>query len=119
MRGSADPPSRTSPLLPGDLDRDEDEDGHLTAEELIQIQAGRLEERAAIRAAVQQTWETETPPEPPTTSRWRAPSIQEVFGSQTPTRAPSREHRNQRLPGTFSPDTPERPSRSMSAREHP
>ena len=39
--------------------------------------------------------------------------------NQTGTRAPSREHREQPLPGTFIPDTPERPSRSRSAREHP
>jgi len=63
--------------------------------------------------------ETECPPERPTTSRWRAPSILGVFASQTPNRAPSREHREQSLPGTFIPDTPERPSRSKSAREHP
>ena len=42
-----------------------------------------------------------------------------VFESQTPTRAPFREHREESLPGTFIPDTPERPSRSWSAREPP
>jgi len=42
-----------------------------------------------------------------------------VFGSQTLTRAPSREHREQSLPGTFIPGTPERHSRSRSAREPP
>jgi len=117
--GSADTPARTSHLLPGDLDTDSDEDHNLTAEELIQREARRLEERAAARAAAQQTSETERPPKRPTTSGWRAPSILGVFGSQTPTRAPSREHREQSLPSTFIPDTPERPSRSRSAREPP
>jgi len=119
MPGSADIPAITTHLLPGDLDTDSDEDHNLTAEELIQREARRLEERAAARAAAQQTSETERLPERPTTSRWRAPSILGVFGSQTPTRAPSREHREQSLPGTFIPDTPERPSRSRSAREPP
>ena len=50
---------------------------------------------------------------------WRAPSILGVFGSQTPTRAPSTEHSEQSLPGTFIPDTIERPSRSRSTREPP
>ena len=50
---------------------------------------------------------------------WQAPSILGVFGSQTPTRVPSREHREQSLPSTFISETPERPSRSKSAREHP
>jgi len=63
--------------------------------------------------------ETERLPERRTTRRWQAPSILGVFGSQTPTRAPSREEREQQLPGTFIPETPERPSRSRSAREHP
>jgi len=119
MPGSADTPARTSHLLPGDLDTDSDEDHDLTAEELIQREARRLEDRAAARAAVQQTSETERPPERPTTGRWRAPSILGVFRSQTPTRAPFREHREQQLPGTYIPDTPERPSRSQSTREPP
>jgi len=85
--GSVDTPARTRHLLPGDLDTDSDEDHNLTAEELIQREARRLEEGAAARAAAQQTLETERPPERPTTSRWRAPSILGVFGSQTPTRA--------------------------------
>jgi len=119
MPGSAHTPARTTHHLQGDLDTDSDEDHHLTAEELIQREARRLEERAAARAAVQQTSETDRPPERPTTSRWRAPSILGGFGSQTPTRGPSREHREQQLPGTFIPDTPERPSRSRSVREHP
>jgi len=106
-------------ILPGDLDTDSDEDHDLTAEELIQREARWLEERAAARAAAQQTSETERLPERPTTGRWRAPSILGVFGSQTPTRAPARDHRDQPLPGTFIPDTPERPSRSRSAREPP
>jgi len=89
MPGSADTPARTSHVLPGDLDTDSDEDHDLTAEELIQREARRLEERAAARAAAQQTSETERPPERSSTSRWRAPSILGVFGSQTPTRAPS------------------------------
>jgi len=42
--GSADTPARTSHLLPGDLDTDSDEDHNLTAEELIQREAQRLEE---------------------------------------------------------------------------
>jgi len=117
--GSADTPARTSHLLPGDLDTDSDEDHDHTAEELTQSEARRLEERAAARAAAQETSETERPLECPTASRWRAPSILGVFGSQTPTRAPSRKHREQQLPGTFIPDTPERPSRSRCAREHP
>jgi len=117
--GSAHRPARTSHLLPGDLDTDSDEDQDLTAEELIQREGRRLEERAAARAAAQQTSNTERPPERPTTSRWRAPSILGVFGSQTPTTGPSQEPREQQLPGTFIPDTPERPSRSRSAREHP
>jgi len=116
---SADTPTRTTHLLPGDLDTDSDEDNNLTAEELIQREAWRLEERAAARAAAQQTSETERPPEHLTTSRWRAPSILGVFGSQTPTSSASREHREQPLPGTFIPDTPERPSTSRSAREPP
>jgi len=65
------------------------------------------------------TLETECSTECPTTSRWLAPSILGVFGSQTPSRAPSQEHREQWLPGTFIPDTPERPSRPRSAREPP
>jgi len=119
MPGSADTPARTSHLRPGDLDTDSDEYHDLTAEELIQREARRLEERGAARVAAQQTSETECQPECPTTSRWRAPSIPGVFGSQTPTRVPSREHRDQPLPSTFVPDTPERPSRSRSARDHP
>ena len=102
--GAVDTPARTTDLLPGDLDTDSDEDHNLTAAELIQREARRLEERAAARAAAQQTSETEPPPERPTTSRWRAPSILGVFGSQTPTRAPSREHREQSPPGKFIPD---------------
>jgi len=117
--GSADTLARISHLLPGDLDTDSDEDHNLTAEELIQREAQRLEERAAARAAAEQTSETEHPPERPTTSWWRAPSILGVFGSQIPTRAPSREHREQSLPDTFIPDTPERPSRSRSGRPPP
>jgi len=89
--GSPDTLARTSHLLPGDLDTDSDEDHDLRAEELIQREARRLEEEAAARAAAQQTSDTERPPERPTTSRWRAPSILGVFGSQTTTRAPSRE----------------------------
>ena len=76
-------------------------------------------EKASARAAAQQTSETEPPPEPPTTSSWRAPSILGVFRSQTPTRAPSREHREQSLPGTFIPNIPERPSRFWTSREPP
>jgi len=117
--GSGDTPARSSHLLPGGLDTDSDKDPDLTAEELIQREARQLEERAAARAAAQQTSETERPPERPTPSRWRAPNILGVLGSQTPTRAPSREHREQLLPGTFIPDTPERPSRSRSARAPP
>ena len=117
MLGSADTPARSSHLFLGDLDTDWDEDPDLTAEEFIQRQAWRLEERVAGRAAALQTSETERPPERPTTSRWRAPSIKGVFGSQTPTREPSREHREQSLPGTFILDTPERPSRSRSGRQ--
>jgi len=117
MPGPADTPARTSHLFLGDLDTDSDEDHNLTAEELIQREAWRLEEIAAARAAAQQTSETEHPPERPTTSRWRARSILGVFASQTPTRAPSREHREQQLPGTFIQDTPERPSRSRNTRE--
>jgi len=117
--GSADTPARTNHLLPGDLDADSEEDHNITAEELIQRQARRLEESAVARAPAQQILETELPPEHPTISRWRAPSILGVFGSQTPTRAASREHREQSLPGTFIPDTPERPSRSRRAREPP
>jgi len=41
------------------------------------------------------------------------------LGSQTPTRAPSREHREQSLSGTFIPHIPEGLSRSRSAREPP
>ena len=115
----ADTPARTSHLLSGDLDTDSDEDHDLIAEELIQRETRRLEEGAAARAAAQQTSKTKRPLERPSTSRWRAPSILGVLGSQTPTRAPSREHRDQPLPGTFIPDTPERPSRSRSAREYP
>jgi len=96
--GSADTPARTSHLLPGDLDTDSEEDHNLPTEELIQREALRLDERAAVRAAAHPTWETERPPERPTTSRWRAPSILEVFESQTQTRAPSREQREQQLP---------------------
>ena len=117
--GSPDHPARTTHLLPGDLDTASDEDHNLTAEEVIQREARRLEERAAARAAAQQTSETERPPECLTTSRWRAPSILAVFGSQTLTRAPSREHREQSLPGTLISETPERSSRSRSAREPP
>ena len=102
MPGLADTPARSSQLLPGDLDTDSDEGHDLRAEELIQREARRLEERAAARAVAQQTTETERPPERPTTSQWRAPSILGVFGSQTQTRAPSREHREQSLPGTLS-----------------
>jgi len=119
MPGSPDTPARTSHLLQGDLDTDSDEDHNLTAEELIQREPRRLEERAAARAAAQQTSETKRPPQRSTPSRWRVPSILGVFGSQTPTRAPSREHREQPLPGTFIPDTPESSSRSRNAREHP
>jgi len=85
----------------------------------MQRKARRLEETAAARAAPQQILETERTPERPTTRRWRAPSILAVFGSQTRTRAPFREYREQPLPSTFIPDTPESPSRSRSAREHP
>jgi len=70
MPGSADTPARTTHLLPGDLDTDSDENHNLTAEELIQREARRLEERAGARAAAQQTSETERPPEGPTTRRW-------------------------------------------------
>jgi len=49
--GSADIPARTSHLLPGDLDTDSDEDHDVTAEELIQREAWRLEERVVARAA--------------------------------------------------------------------
>jgi len=70
MPGSADTPSRTSHLLPGDLDTDSDEDYDLTAAELIQREAQRLEERAAARAAAHQTSETEHPPEHATSTRW-------------------------------------------------
>jgi len=117
MPGSADTPARTRHFLPGDLDTDSDEDHNLAAEELIQRETRRLEERAAALVAAQQTSETERPPERRTTSRWRAPSILGVFGSQTPTRAPAQEHREQQLPGTFIPHTPERPSRSGTARK--
>jgi len=119
MPGSADTPSRTSHLLPADLDTDSDKDHDFTAEELIQREAQRLEERTAARPAGQQTSETGRLRERPTRSRWRAPSILGVFGSPTPTRAPSREHREQPLPGTFIPDRPETPSRSRRAREDP
>jgi len=53
--GPADTSARATHLLPGDLDTDSDEDYNLTAEELIQREARRLEERAAARAAGQQT----------------------------------------------------------------
>ena len=119
MPGSADTPARTSHLLPGDLDTDSDDDHNLTAEELIQRNARQLEETAAARTAAQQTSETERPPERPSTSMWPAPSILGVFGGQTPTRAPSRQDREQSLPGTFIPDTPERPSISRSGRQPP
>jgi len=89
MPGSTDTPARTSYLLPGDLDTDSEEGHELTAEELIQREAQRLEERAAARAAAQRTLETEHPPELPTTNRWQAPRILGVFRSLTPTRAPS------------------------------
>jgi len=93
MPGSSDIPARSSHLLPIDLDTDSDEDQNLTAEELIQKQVRRLEDRAAARAEAQQTSETECPPERSTTSRWRPPSILGLFGNQTPTTAPSRDHR--------------------------
>jgi len=115
----ADTQARTSHLLPGDLDIDLDEDHELTAEQLIQREARRLEERAAVSLAAQQTSETERQSERPTIRTWRASSILGVFGSQIPTTAPSREQREQQLPGTFIPDTPERLSRSRSASEPP
>jgi len=117
--GSAHTPARTSHLLQGDLDTDSDADHDLTAVELIQRGARRIEERAAARTAAHQASESEHPPERPSTSRWRAPTILGVFGSQTPTRVPFRQHREQSLPGTFIPDTPERPSRSRSGRQPP
>jgi len=68
--GLPDISARTSHLLPGDLDTDSEKDHDLTAQELIQREARRLEERAAARAAAQQTSETKRPPERSTTSRW-------------------------------------------------
>jgi len=117
MSGQPETTPRSSHLLPGQLYTDSDEDRKLTAEELIQRETQGLEKRAGARAAAQGTSETERPPERPSTSRWRAPSILRVFGSQTPTRAPSRELREQSLPGTFIPDTPERASRPRNSRQ--
>jgi len=65
MPASADKPARTGYLLPGELDTDSEEDHNLTAEELIQSEARRLEERAATRAAAQQTLETQNPTRTP------------------------------------------------------
>ena len=83
---SADTPARGSYLLPGDLDTDSEEE--LTAEKIIQREAQRTKKNGAVQAAAQQTSETERPPERSTTSRWQAPSVLGVFGSQIPTRAP-------------------------------
>jgi len=91
--GSADTPARSSHRLLAELDTDSDEDHDLTAEELIQRETRRLDERAAARPAAQQTLEAERPPECPTTSRCQAPCILGVFGSQTPPRAPFKEQR--------------------------
>ena len=59
MPGQPDTSARSSHLLPGDLVTDSNEDGDVIAEELLERETRRLEERAKARGAAQQTSETE------------------------------------------------------------